>query len=47
MHIEVDEQRGTCMPGVMNSEPTHSRGVAARRELPVEGAGIDGVPYDL
>jgi hypothetical protein len=41
MHIEVNQQRGTCMPGVMNSEPTYSRGVAARRELPVESPGIN------
>ena len=41
MHIEVDEQRGTCMPGVVNSEPTYSRGVAARREIPVESPRIN------
>jgi hypothetical protein len=41
MNIEVDEQRGTCMPGVVNSEPTYSRGVAGRRELPVESPGIN------
>jgi hypothetical protein len=41
MHIEVDEQRGTYMPGVTNCELTYSRGVAARRELPVESAGIN------
>jgi hypothetical protein len=39
--IEVNEQRGTSVPGVMNGQPTHSRSVAARRELPVESAGID------
>jgi hypothetical protein len=41
MNIEVDEQRGTCMPGVVNSEPTYSRDVAGRRELPVESPGIN------
>src|SRR4029450_4082676 len=42
MHIQVDEQRGTGMPGVMNSDRTHSRGLAAGRELPVESPRIDG-----
>jgi hypothetical protein len=40
MYIEVNEQRGTCVPGVMNGQPTHSCGIAARRELPVESPGI-------
>ena len=42
MQIEVNEQRGTSVPGVMNSEPTRARDLAARREFPVESAGIDG-----
>ena len=42
MHIEVNEQRGTCVPGVMNGDRAHSRRLAARRELPVESARIDG-----
>jgi hypothetical protein len=41
MNVEVNEQRCASVPGVMNSEPTHSRSVAARRELPVESAGIN------
>jgi hypothetical protein len=40
MHIEVNEQRGGSVPGAMNGQPTHSRGLAARRELPVESARI-------
>jgi len=40
VHIEADEQCGTSMPGVMNSDRTYSRGLAAGRELPVESAGI-------
>jgi hypothetical protein len=39
MYIEVIQERGTCVPG-MNCDRTHSRGLAARRELPVESAGI-------
>jgi hypothetical protein len=41
VHIEVDEQRCASAPGVMNSGPTHSRSVAARRELSVESAEIN------
>jgi hypothetical protein len=41
MNIEVDEQRCASVPGVMNSEPTNPRSVAARSELPVESAGIN------
>jgi hypothetical protein len=41
MQIEVNEQRGTSVPGVMNNEPTHAPGLAARREFSVESAGID------
>jgi WD40-like Beta Propeller Repeat len=38
---EGNEQRGTHMPGVMNSEPTCSHGFACR-ELPDESPGING-----
>jgi hypothetical protein len=41
LHIEVNEQLGTSVPGVMNGQPTHSLGVGARCELPVESARID------
>ena len=33
MDIKDDEQRGTCVPGVMNSDATNSRGLAERDEF--------------
>jgi hypothetical protein len=41
MHIEIDEQRGTCVPRIMNSDRTHSRGLTTRDEFPVESARIN------
>jgi hypothetical protein len=38
MDIKDDEQRGTCVPGVMNSDATNSRGLAERDEFPLREA---------
>jgi hypothetical protein len=42
MHIEVDEQRCTRVPGIMNSDRTHARGLATNCLLRVRGS--IGVP---